>query len=108
MLEQTGFKIAVMITTMIGGYSSTAKIHALSCAVDAQAIKILPSLTSIPSGVCMKHLKYDRESAQAKGRSIGMMDTGYTIWLTGLSGAGKSTIAQLIEQRLRGRGVKVE
>jgi len=56
----------------------------------------------------MKHLKYDRESAQAKGRSIGMMDTGYTIWLTGLSGAGKSTIAQLIEQRLRGRGVKVE
>ena len=37
-----------------------------------------------------------------------MTDTGYTIWLTVLSGTGKSTIAQLIEQRLRGRGIKAE
>lgn len=33
---------------------------------------------------------------------------GVTIWLTGLSGAGKTTIAHLIEQRLRAEGRKVE
>jgi adenylyl-sulfate kinase len=33
---------------------------------------------------------------------------GSTIWLTGLSGAGKTTIAQLLEQRLRTRGATVE
>ena len=33
---------------------------------------------------------------------------GFTIWFTGLSGAGKSTMAQLMERRLRARGCKVE
>jgi adenylyl-sulfate kinase len=33
---------------------------------------------------------------------------GFTLWFTGLSGAGKSTISRLIEQRLRERGAKVE
>lgn len=36
------------------------------------------------------------------------MSTGFTLWFTGLSGAGKSTISQLVEQRLRERGLKVE
>ncbi len=36
------------------------------------------------------------------------MSKGFTIWFTGLSGAGKSTIAGLIEQELRGRGELVE
>ena len=36
------------------------------------------------------------------------MTEGCTIWLTGLSGSGKSTIAHLVEQRLKERGVKVE
>jgi adenylylsulfate kinase len=36
------------------------------------------------------------------------MMTGCTIWLTGLSGAGKSTIAQLLERRLKESGIKVE
>jgi len=36
------------------------------------------------------------------------MTTGCTIWLTGLSGAGKSTIAQLLEKRLKEYGMKVE
>jgi adenylyl-sulfate kinase len=35
-------------------------------------------------------------------------DRGFTVWLTGLSGSGKTTIAKLIAQELRGRGVKVE
>jgi bifunctional enzyme CysN/CysC len=33
---------------------------------------------------------------------------GCTIWFTGLSGAGKSTISQLLEQRLRAMGGRVE
>ena len=34
--------------------------------------------------------------------------TGFTIWLTGLSGAGKSTVASLLEGRLRALGRRVE
>ena len=34
--------------------------------------------------------------------------TGFTIWLTGLSGSGKSTVAGMLERELRGRGYRVE
>ncbi len=33
---------------------------------------------------------------------------GFTLWLTGLSGAGKTTIALELEARLRARGVRIE
>ncbi|HLO85500.1 MAG TPA: adenylyl-sulfate kinase [Nostocaceae cyanobacterium] len=33
---------------------------------------------------------------------------GVTVWLTGLSGAGKTTISRVIEQQLRTQGYKVE
>jgi adenylyl-sulfate kinase len=33
---------------------------------------------------------------------------GLTLWFTGLSGAGKSTIADIVEAELRGRGWRVE
>jgi adenylyl-sulfate kinase len=36
------------------------------------------------------------------------MHDGFTIWFTGMSGAGKSTISGLLEQRLRALGAKVE
>jgi adenylyl-sulfate kinase len=36
------------------------------------------------------------------------MHQGFTLWFTGMSGAGKSTISHLIEQRLRAMGAKVE
>jgi adenylyl-sulfate kinase len=36
------------------------------------------------------------------------MDEGFTLWFTGLSGAGKSTIANLVAQRLKGMGARVE
>ncbi len=35
-------------------------------------------------------------------------DSGFTIWLTGMSGAGKSTISEILVERLRALGRKVE
>jgi adenylylsulfate kinase len=34
--------------------------------------------------------------------------TGFTIWLTGLSGSGKTTVTAILERELRSRGLKVE
>jgi adenylyl-sulfate kinase len=34
--------------------------------------------------------------------------TGFTIWLTGMSGSGKSTVAAGLEERLRSLGLRVE
>jgi adenylyl-sulfate kinase len=36
------------------------------------------------------------------------MHKGFTLWFTGLSGSGKTTIATLIHERLRQAGAKVE
>jgi adenylyl-sulfate kinase len=36
------------------------------------------------------------------------MHKGFSLWFTGMSGAGKSTISAIIEQRLREHGAKVE
>jgi adenylyl-sulfate kinase len=33
---------------------------------------------------------------------------GFTLWFTGMSGAGKTTVARLVEKELRRRGLKVE
>jgi len=33
---------------------------------------------------------------------------GFTVWFTGMSGAGKTTVARLVEKELRERGLKVE
>lgn len=40
--------------------------------------------------------------------STEMEHPGVTVWFTGLSGAGKSTIAHILERELRARGMKVE
>ncbi|AFZ59173.1 adenylyl-sulfate kinase [Anabaena cylindrica FACHB-243] len=37
-----------------------------------------------------------------------MQDIGATIWFTGLSGAGKTTISSEVAKHLRSRGIKVE
>jgi adenylyl-sulfate kinase len=36
------------------------------------------------------------------------MDEGFTLWFTGLSGAGKSTVATMVAERLREAGRRVE
>jgi adenylyl-sulfate kinase len=35
-------------------------------------------------------------------------DNGFTLWFTGLSGAGKTTLARQVARKLRGRGLRVE
>lgn len=37
-----------------------------------------------------------------------MNENGYVVWMTGLSGAGKTTIALILEEMLRNRNLKVE
>lgn len=37
-----------------------------------------------------------------------MNSSGYTLWFTGLSGAGKTTISQLVAQQLKHQGQRVE
>ncbi len=37
-----------------------------------------------------------------------MEHQGFTLWFTGLSGAGKTTVSRVIETELRARGMKVE
>lgn len=37
-----------------------------------------------------------------------MSDKGFTLWFTGLSGAGKTTLAHIVETELRRRDLKVE
>src|SRR5919112_5110735 len=35
-------------------------------------------------------------------------EKGFTLWFTGLSGAGKTTISKIVEEQLRERGSRVE
>jgi adenylylsulfate kinase len=37
-----------------------------------------------------------------------MEEKGFTVWFTGLSGSGKTTVSKLVEEELRRRGRKVE
>ena len=50
------------------------------------------------------------KSAESISRRTGRpgVHKGFTLWFTGMSGAGKSTISNLLEQRLRELGAKVE
>lgn len=49
-----------------------------------------------------------REEAPAGPPEGQALHKGFTVWFTGMSGAGKSTISRLLDQRLRSTGAKVE
>jgi len=44
----------------------------------------------------------------SNGAGVDRSEKGFTVWLTGLSGAGKSTVGNIIVEELRRRGKKVE
>ncbi len=46
-------------------------------------------------------------TVQTKTNNIGNQ-TGFTLWFTGLSGAGKTTITHILENKLKENGLKVE
>jgi adenylyl-sulfate kinase len=48
----------------------------------------------------------DRQNETVRSPEHG--NSGFTVWFTGLSGSGKTTIAKLVERELRGRGHRVE
>ncbi|MBA2325800.1 MAG: adenylyl-sulfate kinase [Actinobacteria bacterium] len=49
-----------------------------------------------------------RGALQLPSRLVTDHDKGFCIWFTGLSGAGKSTIAEVVVEELRRRGHRVE
>ena len=53
------------------------------------------------------HTDAKRGPAMTTGTTTGQ-EQGFTLWLTGLSGAGKSTIADHVAEHLRANGVPVE
>jgi adenylyl-sulfate kinase len=56
-------------------------------------------------GKTMSELARQQVSKSANGPHD---QEGFVLWFTGLSGAGKTTLAKLIEQELKARGVRVE
>jgi len=53
-----------------------------------------------------KHSKTAKSPAGESARR--RSDEGFVLWFTGLSGAGKTTLAKRVEQELKARGVRVE
>ncbi len=49
-----------------------------------------------------------RANNRTRRESIELEQKGFTVWFTGLSGAGKTTLADKLEPILRERGLKVE
>ncbi len=49
-----------------------------------------------------------RTNNKTRRESIELEQKGFTVWFTGLSGAGKTTLADKLEPILRERGLKVE
>lgn len=47
-------------------------------------------------------------SSSSAGSAFAPFDRGFSLWFTGLSGAGKSTIAEVVTTQLRERGHRVE
>ncbi|MFE9632476.1 adenylyl-sulfate kinase [Streptomyces sp. NPDC006463] len=53
-------------------------------------------------------LQHDARPDTTRAASARPCDCGVTVWLTGLPSAGKSTIAEVLAERLRAEGCRVE
>jgi adenylyl-sulfate kinase len=51
---------------------------------------------------------FSNDGKQMSVSASGPGGEGFVLWFTGLSGAGKTALAKLVEQELKGRGVRVE
>ncbi|MGF1503923.1 MAG: adenylyl-sulfate kinase [Anaerolineae bacterium] len=49
----------------------------------------------------------NHQTKQSRGRCMAEQQ-GFVLWMTGLSGAGKTTIAKLLEQELKDRHLRIE
>jgi adenylylsulfate kinase len=66
------------------------------------------SVETIPANVGnKKHNQYIYKKTDSNNRGF-LMQKGFTIWLTGLSGSGKSTISNALVNRLNKNGRNVE
>lgn len=54
------------------------------------------------------HLTHDGIQPLAHAQALGAQSTGLTVWFTGLSGAGKTTICSAVHTELLAQGFKVE
>ncbi|WP_456398053.1 adenylyl-sulfate kinase, partial [Palaeococcus sp. (in: euryarchaeotes)] len=50
----------------------------------------------------------EKVGANAQGASLRTLEQGFTIWLTGPSGAGKTVLAHALKKKLKGMGYRVE
>ncbi len=47
-------------------------------------------------------------TTETANKTKNKLQTGFTLWFTGLSGAGKSTIANILEKKIKEQGLKIE
>jgi adenylylsulfate kinase len=58
--------------------------------------------------VTEKGVRGAQEASEQGRASVAPREKGFTVWFTGLSGAGKSTIAEMLYHELKARRMKVE
>ena len=68
------------------------------------------AVLSVPHGARLGQMAANPSThlSGSAGTPSGRTSTGFTIWFTGLSGSGKSTVTAILERELRARGLRVE
>src|SRR3989304_183611 len=77
-----------------------------ACGATTDGASSRPRATQASSASCWGCGSSSSKSPERGGDLV--TQQGFTVWFTGLSGAGKTTIAHALEPVLRGRGLKVE